>query len=262
MLDLTQTIFNIPIMIDTNDRYRNLIILLEYFNNNIKTNINIYTVSSLELKKYENLNINIIFKNKDTNFHRTKYLNELLDISNTKVTVNYDVDVLLPVDIYYNAQQLILENKTDIVYPFGDNNNQIRLYDVNITDEFLNNPTLDTLKYGYKNSMYSNAGFCIFFNTDVYKNGGGENENFISYGPEDKERLYRFKTLDYRITRFNNDIYHMEHIRTSESNNNNSFYLHNVEEYNKICKMNKNEIIKYINEQEYLNHYNFGKIKK
>jgi hypothetical protein len=84
MLDLTQTVFNIPIMIDTNDRYRNLIILLEYFNNNIKTNINIYTTSELNLKQYDNLNINIIYKT-DNIFHRTKYLNELLNISTEKV---------------------------------------------------------------------------------------------------------------------------------------------------------------------------------
>lgn len=257
LLDLTQTVFNIPLMIDTDDRYRNLIILLEYFNNNITTNINIYSTSELNLKHYDNLNINIIYK-KDNVFHRTKYLNELLEISNVKVTVNYDVDVLLPIETYYNAQQMIIENKTDIVYPFGDNNNQVRLYDVKITDSFLNNPSLKTLNYSYKDNMYSNAGFCIFFNTDVYKKGGGENENFISYGPEDKERLYRFKTLGYKITRFNNDVYHMEHIRTSDSNDSNIYFLRNVEIYDKIIKMDKNQLLTYLKNQDYLKKYNFN----
>lgn len=261
MLDLTQTVFNIPIMIDTNDRYRNLIILLEYFNNNIKTNINIYTTSELNLKQYDNLNINIIYKT-DNIFHRTKYLNELLNISTEKVVVNYDVDVLLPIDLYYKAQQLILEDKTDIVYPFGDNNNQIRLYNAKITDTYLKNPTLNTLHYDFKDNMYSNAGFCIFFKNNVYKEGGGENENFISYGHEDKERLYRFKTLGYRITRFDNDIYHMEHIRTSDSNSSNPYFLHNTEEYNKVCNMNRDEILEYLNKQSYLKKYNFGNIEK
>ena len=35
--------------------------------------------------------------------------------------------------------------------------------------------------------------------TEIYKKAYGENENFISYGPEDQERAYRFKKLGYKV---------------------------------------------------------------
>ena len=265
MIDLTKTTFIIPLMIESDDRYRNAKILLTYLNHNFNTNIIIYEIIDIEskidfLEKLTNLNIKLICKKNEGYFHRTKYLNIMLDMVETPVVVNYDVDVLIPLQDYFNAQSLILNGVCDVVYPFGNNNNQIRLYDVIIDDKFYKNPSIENLYYTHKNRMFSDAGFCIFFNTDVYKNGGGENENFISYGPEDTERYYRFNTLGYRIERFkNNNICHLEHIRTKDSNRTNPFFEHNSNIFKKIKEMDKIQLENYLKEQEYLKKYNFIK---
>jgi hypothetical protein len=59
---------------------------------------------------------------------------------------------------------------------------------------------------------YAEYGHAIFFKTSAYREAGGENENFISWGPEDQERFYRFKRLNYRLSWTSNKIYHFEKI--------------------------------------------------
>lgn len=265
MINLTDTTFIIPIMIETIDRYRNAKIILTYLNHHFNTNIIIYEIidndSKLDfLENLTNLNIKLICKENEDFFHRTKYLNIMLDMVETPIVVNYDIDVLLPIQDYINARNLILNGDFDVVYPFGNNNNQIRLYNVLINDIFYKNPIINNISFSYKDNMFSDVGFCVFFNTSVYKNGGGENENFISYCPEDKERYYRFNTLGYKIKRFNNnDIYHLEHIRTKDSNKTNPFFENNSKLYREIKEMDKTQLHYYLNKQDYLNKYNFIK---
>ena len=64
---------------------------------------------------------------------------------------------------------------------------------------------------------YSEYGHCIFFNTDVYREFGGENEEFISYGPEDKERGIRFKAFTDKIEWLDDVVFHFEHHRGNDS---------------------------------------------
>lgn len=265
MIDLTDTTFIMPVMIESFDRYRNAKIILTYFNHHFNTNIIIYEIidnnSKLDfLENLTNLNIKLICKENEGFFHKTKYLNIMLDMVETPIVVNYDIDVLLPVQDYINARNLILNNGIDVVYPFGNNDNQIRLYNVKIDDNFYKNPLIENISYTHKNNMFSESGFCAFFKTYVYKNGGGENENFISYGPEDKEKYYRFNVLGYKIERFeNNNIYHLEHIRTKESNKTNPFFENNRRIFNSIKEMDKEQLKKYLNEQDYLKKYDFIK---
>ena len=83
-----------------------------------------------------------------------------------------------------------------------------------------------------------------------------ENENFIAYAPEDKERFYRFTTLGYNVGRINDYVYHLEHSRGQNSwftnphmNNNNSIW-------DQIQRMNKDELKSYYSSQDYLKKYN------
>ena len=57
-----------------------------------------------------------------------------------------------------------------------------------VTDFLVNGFSIDLLE---SHSRINDAryGFCQFFDREVYINGGGENEKFIAYAPEDEERL-------------------------------------------------------------------------
>ena len=79
-----------------------------------------------------------------------------------------------------------------------------------------------------------------------------ENENFIAYAPEDVERYYRWKKLEYEIGRIDNHAYHLEHKRTQNSWFNNPFMKKNNELWEKLKIMEKQELIDYYKNQTYV----------
>jgi hypothetical protein len=135
MIDLTKTTIIIPIKIEHKDRYRNAETVLNFLNLNLRTNIFIYEVSSNGetrlnfLESLENLTIKHKCIPEEEFFHRTKYLNIMLDEVETPVVVNYDIDVLLSPQNFLNCQKDILEGKSKVIYPYELGNGQIMVFE-------------------------------------------------------------------------------------------------------------------------------------
>lgn len=267
-IDLTEATFIIPIRIESSDRLRNVITTTAFLLENFDTNIIIKEVDNESIFQNEALpilknildvkvNINHIFeKSDDSSFHRQKIINEMIVESKTKVIVNYDCDVILPLDSYHEAYSCILYNTHDVIYPYGQGEYQKQ---VNATDEVVSR-FLETGDFSYldnnSKSYLSDFGWVQFFNRQVYIDGGMENENFVAYAPEDKERFYRFTTLEYNVGRINDFVYHLEHARGQNSWFNNPYMQSNNNLWDKIQKMNKEQLKEYYSNQDYLKKYN------
>ena len=262
-LNLKDTTFIIPIRIESADRMRNAITSIIFLLENFDTTVIVkegdseptFALQVLpQIKGYfgdefDSLNLKVLFEKTDsTEFHRTRYLNEMLQMVETPVVVNYDCDIILPIQTYITAQQAIVEGTSDVVYPYGFGN-FAKMVTVNdrIVSEFLS----EGFNYGLleKNSKLNNArfGFCQFFNTEVYKNNGMENEDFIAYAPEDEERAFRFNQLGFNVDRVENFVYHLEHARTPNSWYNNPHMKKNFALWEELQKMSKEQLIEYYN---------------
>lgn len=266
-LDLSEATFIIPIRIESSDRLRNVITSIAFLLENFDTNIIIKEVDFESvfqrdalpiLKDILDIDINIqhIFeKSHEPLFHRQRVLNEMIAETKTEMVINYDCDVLLPLDSYHEAYQSILHHTHDVIYPYGQGMYQ---YQVKATDEivseFLQTGDFSVLDK-HSNLHTSDFGWVQFFNRQVYIDGGMENENFKSYAPEDKERFYRFVELGYNVGRINDYVYHLEHSRGENSWFSNPHMISNMEEWEKIQKMNKQQLIEYYSQQEYLKKY-------
>jgi hypothetical protein len=267
-IDLKEATFIIPIRIESSDRLRNVITTTAFLLENFDTNIIIKEVDSESVFQRDalpilkdildvDINVNHIFEQSDDlSFHRQRVLNEMIVESNTDIVVNYDCDALLPIDSYVKAYQSILSGECDVVYPYGQGMYQ---YQVKASDEivsqFLQTYDFDILEKN-SNQYTSDFGWVQFFNRQVYIEGGMENENFIAYAPEDKERFYRFTTLGYNVGRIDNYVYHLEHARGHNSWLNNPHMQNNNNIWEEIQKMNQNELKEYYSNQEYLKKYN------
>ena len=267
-IDLKEATFIIPIRIESSDRLRNVITITAFLLENFDTNIIIKEVDEESVFQRDalpilkeildiDININHIFeKSNDSSFHRQKVLNEMIVESNTEIVVNYDCDALLPIDSYVKAYHSILIGECDVVYPYGQGMYQ---YQVKATDEivsqFLQTYDFDILEKN-SNQYTSDFGWVQFFNRQVYIKGGMENENFIAYAPEDKERFYRFATLGYNVGRIDNYVYHLEHARGHNSWLNNPHMQNNNNIWEEIQKMDQNKLREYYSDQEYLKKYN------
>jgi len=262
MINLKDTTFIIPVYVESEDRYNNAISVLGFLNHYFDTNIIIHELILNESKLdflggLKNLNIKHITENfKNGVFHRTRQLNEMLNIVDTRVVVNYDIDVLLPVDSYIESQKLILDSTYDVVYPYKESKTgQVRILQTLNRTTFNKDFDLNLISSNDYNLWSSKCGHCMFLNTEKYVSCGGENENFISYGPEDSERYERFNNIDYNVGRIDDVVFHFEHSRTENSDNNNEFFNHNVNLYDELSKFSKDEIIKYYSNIDYKNKY-------
>lgn len=266
-INLKNATFIIPIRIESSDRLRNVITSTAFLLENFDTNIIIKEVDSESvfirdvipvLKDFYDVDTHIfhIFeKSNESLFHRQKVLNEMIAEAKTEIVVNYDCDVLLPLDSYHEAYQSILYHTHDVIYPYGQGmyQQQVKATD-EIVSEFLQTGNYDILNK-HSNLHTSDFGWVQFFNRQVYIDGGMENENFKAYAPEDKERFYRFTTLGYNVGRINDYVYHLEHARGENSWFNNPHMNSNVQEWEKIQSMNRQQLIEYYSQQEYLKKY-------
>lgn len=255
-INLTDCTFIIPLKIDGYDREQNFKFVINYLCSKFNTNIIITETSDndkLILKeKYNDIlvnnNIILIEKQNEKTFHRTKYLNDMLIMSKTKVTINYDIDVFLPVHNYLRARDLICEGY-DMVLPYGNGRFQF-MVPQSYRDEFMKFET-SKLENSKLIKHVSECGHLQFFNTESYKKGFAENEQFISYGPEDKERYHRFQLLGYKTTHMSNCyVFHLEHYRGKDSGFHEN-YEKNEKLWETLKSYSKEDIINYYNEQEY-----------
>lgn len=275
MIDLKDLTIAIPVKIESTDRYNNLKTVLGYINHHFKTNIKIIEESNGDSKidfldSFRNLSID--YKHyivPDGNaYHRTKYLNEMIYSTNTKVISNYDSDVFFPIETYIKAVNSILNNESDFVYPYTYGDSQKKLF----YSKWYEDPFRQWVYYRMFNfiqdwdinqfdedenvkTSVSSYGHSIFANTEKYKEAFGENECFISYGPEDQERAYRFKKLGYNINWIDGFVYHIEHTRTADSNRENKYFEKNEQLFEFIKSLSKDELIKYYKNLEYIKKY-------
>jgi len=272
MVDLSNATFIIPLRIESSDRMRNIITLLCFLFGNFNTNVIIKEVDSEpvfvesvlpQVKEFlgKDINLTHIFEQSDDPvFYRMHILNEMLAMSKTDVVINYDCDVLMPVQTYVSAYQSILDGTCDVVYPYGNGTYQKQ---VHVTDEIVSDFLNEDFDFDIldSNSQVSTSdfGWVQFFNRSSYIGGGMENENFRGSSPEDKERFFRFTTLGYNVCRIDNWIYHLEHSRGPnswpESVRGNPYMSQNFELWNYLQTLNKEQLKEYYSTQEYLKKY-------
>lgn len=242
-LDLSDVTFTIPVYHDSKDRKDNLDIclkLLSEFNTTI-----IIGEQGTDEFALSPCDTYIKFESKE--FHRTKMLNDMARMANTPIIANWDCDVAVP------PMQLLetvykIRKGVEMCYPYEYN--FIRLSS-KVKDEIKNGYDLGTYaKYNFPNNDSRGKpsfGGAVLWNKQKYFETGGENEYFISFGPEDVERMERAKALGVRIERTRGDLYHFPHWCGPDSSITNPYFKSNRELLNKQRLMSKDELWNYIN---------------
>lgn len=285
--DLRNTTFIIPLRIDTGDRLRNVILTTSYLLHHFDTNVIIKEVDSEHrfeeyalpiIKRLVDVsNLRHIFEEEtrtDDSFHRTKVLNDMVMEASTEIVVNYDTDIILPLDSYTQAVEM-LQGDSDVVYPYRFGNHGERKVNLGFSietqedmdnfenDEFVsrfigsgyNCTCFDDRFFYYPSSQglgWAEYGMVQFFNRQVYIDGYLENEGFIAYAPEDVERHHRWKVLGYNIGRVDNHAYHLEHQRTQNSWYHNPHMQNNNQLWEYLKNLTKEQLIEYYENQEYV----------
>lgn len=250
-IDLQDITFMIPVFKDSVDRIENLELNLCLLQRWFKTNIMVMEQGG---QAFEYLDKFIdYYPIADKKFHRTRMLNTMTSWAKTEFVANWDADVIIP-PMQILVSVMMLRDGIDVVYPYNGLFARVprdqwykriaKCFDPGI---FGNTPFKGT------NSIEDlpSVGGAIFFNKEKFIDGGMENENFISYGPEDAERFERFTKLGFVVKRTDGKLFHVDHWNGVNSSTRNPYIENNRAEWHKIKAMTREELIAYVKTWEW-----------
>lgn len=223
-LDLTNLSILVPVRLDSLDRLENLICITNFLMKYCDTNVFILHADKCQrryLREILNDDCKYIFvQDFDPVFHRTLYINQLFERTNTDVIAVWDADVIIPPSQMQLALKYILSGDYDVCFPYDG-----RFLNVdNIIKDLFQEMSLDTdvlLRNIPKMlSLYKNTqnGGAFFISRSAFINAGMEDEAFYGWGTEDWNRVEKWKILKYRIGRVSGPLFHLCHSRDMNGN--------------------------------------------
>jgi len=249
-INLKDLTFTIPVRYDTDDRIRNLIALLNYLTHWFDTNIIVWEEDNAPkfhtfLQSYPN--VKYVFKQAENDiFFRTRILNDMARMADTPYIANYDCDCILYPQQYVDAVNQLRNNTSDICTAFTsftfDVPKQFHSRIIQERSVFWLHPNQCVCV----NSTAVAMGGCVFWNKAKFIEAGMENENFVSWGPEDQERVHRALKLGMRYTRAQGILFHLQHDRLQNSGDGHRFITQNNKEFEKIKQMDSAQLRSYI----------------
>jgi hypothetical protein len=214
----------IPVHIDSMERLEHIHFLYHFFKRNFIHHQLIILEQGNEprIDLPPSANIQIEFIKDENEFSLSEMSNRGASFVNRPFFCKYDADALIHPKAIFDAFEL-LKNQPQLalVLPYNGISysiaNELRKKMLQTADF----SSLPFVKMGeaiafqdmYLKCEHSN-GLIHHFRTDVFKELGGYNEEFIGWGYEDTEMINRFHTLGYPKTLLENyNAFHLEHPR-------------------------------------------------
>ena len=242
-IDLMDVTFTIPCKMDNEDRKRNLDTVVSMLLQDFDTNIVVGEQGGNKFQYFEETVKYINFNNLE-HFHRTAMLNWMAREATTPIIVNLDADCLFAPMQLVTAVQMLRDGKADFVYPYKYQFIRVpKRHHTKLKNDlavFMNVPV------GDETEVRPSVGGAVLFNREKFLANGGENEKFVSFGPEDVERYERFIRLGLKNKRVRGPLYHLDHFVGVNSSQKNPFYQDGVYELIKQREMTNDELKEYV----------------
>ncbi|QEL03486.1 hypothetical protein FKG96_22515 [Olivibacter sp. LS-1] len=246
--DLSDTSFLIPIRADSEERLENLYQVCSYLDKYFKTHILIAESDSMARVDKSLLppDCQLFFlRDKNPTLHRTSVNNWLIKKADTPFIAIYDTDAVIPIQQILESVNRLRYDFCDMVYPYDGTFVLLDELFKQMFAKVLDPSLLSVNKNKFVVDTRRSCGGVVFLNRNSYISAGLENEHFKSWGPEDRERMKRMDTLGFRIDRVGGALYHLPHPRSENSKMADEVQERYMEEYFKICNMDKNELKAY-----------------
>ena len=272
-IDLIDATFLIPVEYDSPDRKENLDLVVGYLQKYFTTNIIVceninpklgYVPSDDNSRDYpliEHLESKFTglkyMRSNSSYFHKTKMLNDMARVAETPIIISYDGDVFAsPVQILESVDR-IRNNEADCVLAYDGRCAKVpRLPWLQRMQQYLTVAIFGDRIFPGMNDRGPQVGGLAVMSKEKFFESGGENENFVSWGSEDFERKIRWEKFGYRFQRVDGILYHMEHMRGTNSWLDHPNYHKNKTEYEKVERMTGDELREYIKTWSWLTAVN------
>jgi hypothetical protein len=255
-IDLKNTTFTIPVYMDSRDRKQNVDLSIKYLRENFDTNITVGEQGHQDFSYLKDI-VDYRFFEGMADFHRTKMLNDMAGDAKTPVVVNWDGDIIISPLQIVEATRAIVEDKQEMVYPYDGRFARVARHTFYQTlEERMDVGCLSRIIFnGMRSEDPPSVGGAIFWDSMAFLRSGLENENMVSYGPEDAERYDRATMLGVKIHRIPGVLYHIDHIQSINSSVKHPKYPDNVTELEKIRSLTKLQLETYIDTWSWARKY-------
>ena len=254
---LKDVTFTIPLKYDHQDRKDNYDLVVGWLKEHFDTNIMIGEQGGYHFAPEKTLpNHTYVNFFNIKQFHRTYMLNEMAVLSDTPYICNYDVDNICPILQILLAVDS-LRDGMEMIYPFKRFCARVPRSYYPLLLENTSPMVFEGVQFrGTREGVDSTTvGHIVFWNKKAFFKAGGENERYISYGPEDVERWQRATKLGVKIDRIKGYTYHIDHYCGPDSSGQNPLFGANFNEYDRTKNMTKEELEKDISTWPWIKKY-------
>ena len=187
-------------------------------------------------------------RDEDPIFHRTKYINQLLNLAQTPFVGIWDTDVVLPLEGIVEAIAQVEEGAV-MSLPYDGT----FLFLSEATSKKARRDPESLFREEDCRALEStclarpSVGGAYIVDRELYLQLGGENEHFYGWGPEDAERVKRVENLGGKVSRSQRALYHLYHPRGVNSIlGEDERAITNLNEFSKVCSMTSSELRTYV----------------
>lgn len=220
-INLTDFTFLIPLRIDSVQRKWNAETSVKFISDHFKTSFII--VEGDESGKFtsdlhiENIRYDFV-EDKNAFFYKTKYISRLIELADTKFIAVWDTDAIVPPEQILESADVLRKEEVVMSIPYD---RRAYVCDPSLSDCFRENPQIELLlkfipvlplMYGY-----NSTGGAFMANRIKYLETGGENKNFLGWGPEDFERVKRMEVMNLPVHFAKGPLFHLWHPRGKTS---------------------------------------------
>lgn len=249
--DLSDVTFLVPLRIDSGERLRNVITTTSWLLEHLNTNVIVGVADVAGVQPLLDARVRVVQIDDDPRlpFHATRVFNDLSRHVTTPLFVHYDTDVIIPAEQFHAAAEMIRSDEYDVVHPYETW--------VSVPSEEI--PTLlasrDVARApaGFPRSLGDPLGGCVMRSMSNFISAGMDNEHFIGWSPEDKERIHRARMLGSRISRVPGPLFHLEHPRPTPQPQRDPYWQAGQAEFDHIKQLSTNELMDEISQWPWCN---------
>ena len=226
----------VPYRFDTPARKRNFEIVTSYFGYSDLTLLPVeQSGSKIPSEPSSQHLLYYTLNNPQAPFHKTRLINQGLAHVKTPVVGVLDTDVLCDIRSVQVAAEALIAGHADLIYPYDGT--FLEVPEVHV-DSFARRWAA-----GYRSDprtvtvAQDSVGGLFLTSTARFRELGGANERFVSWGPEDQEIALRYARVGAAIARLPGSLWHLEHPRSLDSGPNHPDYLDNVRQWTRLLDL-------------------------
>lgn len=253
-IDLSDVTFIVPLYVESEDRLRNMEIVLRFIARHFRTRLLVVEDTGKgATDRAKNIALGLGFEhlavvgNDTPYFHKTWMANHGIEKATTPMVVVHDSDIVMNRLQYALARDAVRDGG-NVAFPYNGTVVDVSAENFVTFAQSLDTGSFDPLAPGNGYPGIGAHGGAVFFSRHAIDTSGGFNETIVAWGLEDREMIERLEKLGMPARRGDGPLFHLRHARTVNSNETHPFWAANVRILDETRRMDQSSLAAAVSE--------------